>query len=61
MKTIITFFTPLPATLLRWGAHPVPDCPMPPGEYVRLAPRTWAPWLGIDHSVKYIYKVPKLK
>jgi hypothetical protein len=26
MKTIITFFTPLPATLLRWGTHPVPDC-----------------------------------
>jgi hypothetical protein len=61
MKTIVTFFTPLPATLLRWGTHPVPDCTMIPGEYVRLAPRTWAAWLGNDHSVKYIYKVPKLK
>jgi len=59
--TIVKFDIPLPATLLRWGTHPVHDCPMPPGEYVRIGKRTWAAWLGNDHSVKYIYKVPKLK
>ena len=56
---IVTFHKPIQATMLRWGSHPVPDCIMIPGEYVRLAPRTWAAWLGNDHSVKYIYKILK--
>jgi len=47
------------ATLLRWGSHIVPDCTMFPGEYVRLAPRKWALWLGEAASSKYIYTIPK--
>jgi hypothetical protein len=61
MKTyhIYTFDTPRSATMLRWGTHPVPDCTMIPGEYVRLGKRTWAVWLGSAPSSKYIYHVPK--
>ena len=56
---IVTFRKPIRATMLRWGSHPVPDCNMIPGEYVRLAPRKWAVWLGEAASSKYIYQIPK--
>jgi hypothetical protein len=46
--------------MLRWGSHIVPDCTMFPGEYVRLAPRKWALWLGGAASSKYIYTIPKM-
>jgi len=59
MKTIVTLETTINATLLRWGTHPIPNCDMLPGEYVRIAPRTWALWLGSDRSVKYIYHIPR--
>ena len=45
--------------LLRWGTHPVPNCTMPAGLYARIAPRTWAAWLGEAPSVKYVYRIPK--
>jgi hypothetical protein len=57
--TIVTFDKPIQATMLRWGSHPVPDCTMTPGEYVRVGKRTWAVWLGQSPSSKYIYQVPK--
>jgi hypothetical protein len=57
--TIVTFHKPIQATMLRWGSHPVPDCTMIPGEYVRIAKRTWAVWLGQSPSSKYIYQIPK--
>lgn len=57
--TIVTFDKPIRATMLRWGSHPVPDCTMIPGEYVRIAKRTWAVWLGQSPSSKYIYQIPK--
>lgn len=56
---IVTFDKPIKATMLRWGSHPVPDCTMIPGEYVRIAKRTWAVWLGQSPSSKYIYQIPK--
>lgn len=57
--TIVAFDKPIKATMLRWGSHPVPNCTMIPGEYVRISKRTWAAWLGSAPSSKYIYQVPK--
>jgi hypothetical protein len=58
---IVNFQNPIQATMLRWGSHPVPDCTMIPGEYVRVGKRKWAVWLGSSPSVKYIYLVPKAR
>ena len=55
---IAKFSNEIPATLFLWGANPVPSL-MPSGEYARIAPRTWAVWLGNAPSKKYIYKIAK--